>query len=226
MLSQAMAQRIEHWPLSRLVPDPRNPRTHSDAQVAQIAGSIVAFGFNAAILIDSNGRVLAGHGRLLAARQLGLEMVPVVVLDHLTEIQKQAYIIADNRLAELAGWDDDALRQQLAELREADVDLEAVGFADDELRELLAATEDETASQDEAEIPEPPADPVTRPADIWRIGRHILICGDCRDRDVVARLLGSTKASIVFTSPPYATQREYDPSSGFQPVAPNDYAEW
>jgi DNA modification methylase len=226
MLSQTLAQRIEHWSLSRLVPDPRNPRTHSDAQVAQIAGSIVAFGFNAPILVDSKAGVIAGHGRLLAARQLGLDEVPVIVLDHLSEIQKRAYVIADNRLAELAGWDDALLGQQLAELRDADVDLAAIGFADDELRALLAATETETVSPDEAEFPEPPANPVTRPAEIWRIGPHVLICGDCHDRDVVARLFGSTRASIVFTSPPYATQREYDPSSGFQPVAPDDYAEW
>ena len=125
---------MEHWALDRLVPFARNPRTHSDAQVAQIAGSIAAFGFNAPILVDSNAGVIAGHGRVLAARQLGLEEVPVIVLDHLSEIQKRAYVIADNRLAELAGWDDDLLRQQLAELRDADIDLETVGFGDDELR--------------------------------------------------------------------------------------------
>ena len=129
-----MAERMEHWALDRLVPFARNPRTHSDAQVAQIAGSIAAFGFNAPILVDSNAGVIAGHGRVLAARQLGLEEVPVIVLDHLSEIQKRAYVIADNRLAELAGWDDDLLRQQLAELRDADIDLETVGFGDDELR--------------------------------------------------------------------------------------------
>ena len=129
-----MAERMEHWALDRLVPFARNPRTHSDAQVAQIAGSIAAFGFNAPILVDSNAGVIAGHGRILAARQLGLEEVPVIVLDHLSEIQKRAYVIADNRLAELAGWDDDLLRQQLAELRDADIDLETVGFGDDELR--------------------------------------------------------------------------------------------
>ena len=221
-----MAERMEHWALDRLVPFARNPRTHSDAQVAQIAGSIAAFGFNAPILVDSNAGVIAGHGRVLAARQLGLEEVPVIVLDHLSEIQKRAYVIADNRLAELAGWDDDLLRQQLAELRDADIDLETVGFGDDELRELLAAAENDSLSPDEADIPAAPADPVTRPADIWQIGRHRLIRGDCRNREVMTRLFGTMQASLVFTSPPYATQREYDPSSGFQPVAPDGYAEW
>src|ERR1017187_8176564 len=105
----AMAQHIELWPLHRLIPWAKNARTHSDAQIAQIAGSIAAFGFNAPILVDSNAGVIAGNGRLLAARQLGLEQVPVVVLDHLTEIQKRAYILADNKLAELGGYDDELL---------------------------------------------------------------------------------------------------------------------
>jgi len=115
-----LVQQIELWQIDKLIPYAKNPRTHSDAQVAQIAGSIAAFGFNAPILVDSNAGVIAGHGRLLASRQLGLEEVPVIVLDHLTEIEKRAYLIADNKLGENAGWDDDLLREQLAELREAD----------------------------------------------------------------------------------------------------------
>src|ERR1039457_5216899 len=136
--SYPMASHIELWPISKLVPFARNPRTHSDAQVAQIAGSIAAFGFNAPILVDSKAGVIAGHGRLLAARQLGLEQVPVVVLDHLSEIQKRAYILADNKLAELGGYDDELLASQLAELRDAEIDLQLLGFGDDELRALLA----------------------------------------------------------------------------------------
>jgi len=229
MVSQAMAQRIEHWSLDQFIPFARNPRTHSAAQVAQIAGSISAFGFNAPILVDSHSGVIAGHGRLLAARQLGLDQVPVIVLDHLSEIQKRAYILADNKLAELGGYDDELLASQLAELRDDDVDLQMLGFSDDELRTLLADAERgdvEADAEIEEEIPEPPVEPVTRAADIWCIGRHHLICGDCRDRDVVVRLFDGVQASMVLTSPPYATQREYDPSSGFQPVRPDQYIEW
>ena len=225
-----MAQRIELWPLDRLRPYARNARTHSDAQVTMIAGSIAEFGFLNPILVDTNAGILAGHGRLLAARKLGLECVPVVILDHLSETQKRAYIICDNRSAEQAGWDDEILRGELADLKAADFDLEMVGFTDDELRTLLAATEpaaDESAAGEaEEEIPEAPVEAVTRPGDIWVIGRHRLICGDCRDSGTVARLLDGAKANVVITSPPYATQREYDPSSGFRPVPPEQYSDW
>src|ERR1017187_2650813 len=176
-----MAQHIELWPLSRLIPWAKNARTHSDAQVAQIAGSIAAFGFNAPILIDSKGNIIAGNGRYLAALKLGLEMVPVVVLDHLSEIQKRAYILADNKLAELGGYDDELLAIQLAELRDADIDLQLLGFNDDELRVLLAdaeASNADEAEEEEIQIPAPPVEPVTRAADVWCVGRHRLICGD------------------------------------------------
>ena len=224
-----MAQHIGHWQISRLIPWVKNARTHSDAQVAQIAGSIAAFGFNAPILIDSKGNIIAGHGRYLAALKLGLEMVPVVVLDHLSEIQKRAYILADNKLAELGGYDDELLASQLAELRDADIDLQLLGFNDGELQALLADADccDVEAGADvEEEIPAPPVEPVTRAADVWCVGRHRLICGDCRDPDVVARLFDGVQASMVFTSPPYATQREYDPESGFTPVPPEAYCDW
>ena len=228
MLSQVMAQHIEHWPLDKLRPYPRNPRRHSDAQIAQIAGSIAQFGFNSPILIDSKGNIIAGHGRYLAALKLGLETVPVIVLDHLSETEKRAYLLADNKLAELSSFDDDQLRAELAELRDSDIDLGALGFSDDELRVLLADAEvpDADAGAQEEEIPEAPAEPVTRPADIWCIGKHRLICGDCRDRDVVMRLFEGTQANLAFTSPPYATQREYDATSGFTPVPPEEYVGW
>src|ERR1039458_10023890 len=182
-----MAQHIELWPLSRLIPWAKNARTHSDAQVAQIAGSIAAFGFNAPILIDSKGNIIAGNGRYLAALKLGLEMVPVVVLDHLSEIQKRAYILADNKLAELGGYDDELLASQLAELRDANIDLQLLGFNDDELWGLLADADRgfEAGADAEEEIPALPVEPVTRAADSWCVGRHRLICGDCRDRDAV-----------------------------------------
>ncbi|MGO9011863.1 MAG: site-specific DNA-methyltransferase [Bryobacteraceae bacterium] len=223
-----MAKDIEMWAVDRLVPYSRNARTHCDAHVAQIAGSIRAFGFNSPILVDSKAGIIAGHGRLLAARQLQLSQVPVIVLDHLSEAQKRAYILADNKLAELAGWDDGLLRSELAELRDAEIDLEAIGFSDDELRVLLAEADraDVGSGTDDEEIPETPAEPATRAGDLWVVGEHRLICGDCRDEAVVARLLEGRKANLVITSPPYATQREYDPSSGFTPVPPEEYSDW
>jgi DNA modification methylase len=227
MISQHVASRIEFWPLDKLVPFERNARTHSDAQVAQIAGSIAEFGFTSPILVDSHAGIIAGHGRLMAARKLDLPQVPVIVLSHLSGNQKRAYILADNKLAEAAGWDEVVLRSELAELKN-DFDLALLGFDDDELRGLLAQAEQDTdgESQDES-IPEAPAEPVTRIGDLWRIGkRHRLICGDSRNRDVLARLFDGAKANLVFISPPYATQREYDPTSGFQPVRPEEYVEW
>lgn len=224
-----MAEHIEQWPIERLVPYSRNARTHSDAHVAQIAGSIAAFGFLNPILVDTQAGVLAGHGRLLAARKLQLEQVPVIVLDHLSETQKRAYILADNKLAELAGWDDEALASELAELLDSEIDVGGLGFSDDELRVLLADLGQEAAESsdaDEEEIPEAPAEPVTRAGDIWLVGKHRLICGDCRDRSVVARLFDGAPANLVVTSPPYATQREYDPESGFTPVPPEAYCDW
>jgi DNA modification methylase len=223
-----MANRIEVWPVDRLVPYERNARTHSASQVAQIAASIVEFGFNAPILVDSNAGIIAGHGRLMAARKLGLAEVPVIVLDHLSETQKRAYIIADNKLTELGGWDAEALSLELKDLQEAEFDLDLLGFSDREIEALVAEAAPEPATSDDGEdqLPEPPAEPVTRPGDVWMIGQHRLICGDCRDGATVARLLDGARADLVITSPPYATQREYDPASGFKPVAPDEYVEW
>jgi DNA modification methylase len=229
MLSQFMAQRIEHRKLAALTPYPKNPWRHSDAQVALIAGSIAAFGFNAPILVDAKGGILAGHGRYLAALKLGLETVPVVILDHLGETDGRAYVLADNKLADLASFDGDLLRAELAELRCSEIDLELLGFSDSELRVLLAELEQDGASQtDSAEekIPEAPAAPVTQAGDTWLVGKHRLICGDCRDRDVVLRLFAGARANLVVTSPPYASQRQYDASSGFVPIPPEKYSDW
>jgi DNA modification methylase len=225
MYSEAMARRIEIWPIEKLVPYARNPRTHSAAQVAQIAASIVEFGFNAPILVDSSAGVIAGHGRLQAARKLGLEEVPVIVLDHLSESQKRAYIIADNKLALNSGWDEELLAAELADLEQSGMDLALVGFSDDELRELLHADTDRPAAGSDEEIPPVPVNPVTRPGDLWMIGRHRLLCGDCRNPAVVTQLLAGSRANVVITSP-YAKQREYDASSGFQPVLPALYVGW
>jgi ParB-like chromosome segregation protein Spo0J len=176
-----MARQIELWPVERLVPYARNARTHSDDQIAQIAASIVEFGFNNPVLVDTNAGIIAGHGRLLAARKLRLEHVPVVVLDHLSETQKRAYILADNRISENAGWDEDTLAAELGELQAADWRLDLLGFSEEELAKLLADTEPaaEPAGAAEEEIPAAPSEPVTRAGDVWLIGKHRLICGDC-----------------------------------------------
>src|ERR1035438_9095482 len=220
-----MAQRIEHWPLDKLRPYEKNPRRHSDAQVAQIAASIQAFGFNSPVLVDTNAGVIAGHGRLLAAKKLGLSAVPIIVLDHLSEAQKRAYVIADNRLAETAEWDDDLLRAELASLDSSDINLETLGFSSDELRVLFAHDEAPVDAGDDV-IPDAPANPVARAGDCWAIGDHRLLCGDCRATGALERLLGGKRANLAFTSPPYATQRDYDPTSGFLPVPPDEYVAW
>ena len=211
MSLQSVVQRIEHWLISRLKPSSRNPRLHSDAQVAAIAGSILAFGFNVPIVIDSAGNIIAGVGRYLAALKLELETVPVIVLDHLSEIEKRAYLLADNKLAELSDWNDETLASELADLRDAEIDLGALGFSDDELAVLLANADGPVTDADaeEEEIPEAPTEPVTKPDDIWTISGHKIMCCDCRDRDAVHRLFDGARANAVITSPPYSDQREY-----------------
>jgi len=226
MISPAVAKRIELWPIDRLVPYAKNPRTHSDAQVAQIAASIAEFGFNAPLLVDSKAGIIAGHGRLLAARKLGLAEVPVIVLDHLSEIQKRAYLIADNKLTLLGGWDEGLLAHEFAALESDGFDLGLTGFSEQELAELLRGDGAGGPEPEEEEIPEAPAVAVTQPGDLWLIGKHRLLCGDCRDAGAVALLFEGRKANVVVTSPPYATQREYDPASGFRPVAPEEYLDW
>ena len=226
-ISPALARHIEIWPTGRLVPYAKNARTHSPEQVAQIAASIVEFGFLNPILVDSTDGIIAGHGRLLAARKLGLAEVPVVVLEHLSEIQRRAYVIADNQLALNAGWNDELLRGVLESLGADGFNLSLVGFSDEELVVLLGSAEPEAAAGVEEEaVPEPPAQPVTMLGDVWLIGPHRLVCGDCRDTAVVEKLMAGASANVAITSPPYATQREYDPSSGFKPIPPEEYVEW
>jgi len=225
-LTTAMARRIEIWPSDRLVPYAKNARTHSPEQVAQIAASIAEFGFNAPILVDSNAGIIAGHGRLLAARKLNLAEVPVVVLDHLSETQRRAYIIADNKLALNAGWDEKILAAELRALESDGLDLALVGFSNDELEDLLVDDDPQSAPEAEEQILDAPANPVTRPGDLWTIGPHRLVCGDCRDMTIVLKLLDNARPAICITSPPYATQREYDASSGFKPIHPDEYVAW
>ena len=200
-----LADRIEHWPIDKLLPYVRNARQHSDEQIAQIAASIAEFGFVNPILTGADGVLVAGHGRLAAARKLGLPTVPVVVLDHLTPTQRRALVLADNRLAELATWDDALLRIELEALQDDGFDLDLTGFDADALAELLADEEPqiEGRTEDDA-IPEMPEEPVSRPGDVWRLGPHRLVCGDATTAEAYAHLFpDGERADMVFTDPPY-----------------------
>jgi DNA modification methylase len=199
-----LADKLEHWPIERLLPYIRNARTHSEEQIAQIAASIAEFGFTAPILAGSDGVIVAGHGRLAAARKLGLATVPVVVLEHLTPTQRRALVIADNKIAENAGWDEELLRLELAELQEADFDLALTGFDADELLEIMAG-EETTAegNTDEDAAPEVPVTPVSEPGDVWIMGKHRLLCGDSTDAASYETLLGNERVAMIFQDPPY-----------------------
>lgn len=199
-----VAEKIEHWPLARLLPYARNARTHSDDQVAQIAASIVEFGFTNPCLVGADGVLVAGHGRLLAARKLGLETVPVVVLDHLSPTQRRALVLADNRIAENAGWDDAMLRTELEALQADGFDLDLTGFDPDALAELLAGEETDQAGEvDDDDVPEEAVAVVSRPGDLWVLGEHRVLCGDATDPESYARLLEGERADMVFIDPPY-----------------------
>ena len=201
--SKRMADRIEIWPADKLVPYDKNPRTHSPEQVNQIAASIAEFGFLNPILVDTAAGIIAGHGRLQAAKQLGLAQVPVVVLDHLTEAQKRAYVIADNKLALNAGWDEDLLRVEMTALAAENFDLPVIGFSDDDLAALLAEPNTAEGQTDEDAVPEAPETPVSKPGDLWRLGNHLLLCGDSTVLANVERVLDGALADMVFTDPPY-----------------------
>ena len=200
-----LADKIEQWPTAKLLPYARNARTHSDQQVAQIAASIAEFGFTNPILSGSDGVIVAGHGRLAAAQKLGLDVVPVVVLDHLTPTQRRALVIADNRIAENAGWDDAMLRVELADLQSNDFDLVLTGFDADELLEIMAGEETSTAGNtDHDAVPDVPETPVSRLGDVWICGKHRVLCGDATHEASYVALLGSERVSMVFQDPPYS----------------------
>jgi DNA modification methylase len=204
---------VEHWPLDRVRPYARNPRTHSDEQVAQIAASIVEFGWTNPVLVSGDGTVIAGHGRLDAARRLGLDAVPVLVLDHLSEAQRRAYVIADNKLALNAGWNEELLAAELHALNGDGFDLALTGFDETELDRLTAPLDEVGGGgepeADGNETPDPPRNPVTQPGDLWCLGSHRLLCGDSTKTEDVARVMDGERASLLFTSPPYGNQRDY-----------------
>lgn len=195
---------IEHLELERLIPYARNSRTHSDEQVAQIAASIREFGFTNPVLVDEADGIIAGHGRVLAARKLSLTEVPCIRLSHLTEAQKRLYVIADNKLALNAGWDDELLALELGELGEAGLDLTLTGFTQNELDGLLRLDNSEFEGlTDEDEVPEPAASPVTVRGDLWVLGSHRVMCGDSLSVDDLDKLMQGKRADMVWTDPPY-----------------------
>ncbi|WP_321471455.1 site-specific DNA-methyltransferase [uncultured Paludibaculum sp.] len=195
---------VVRWPVERLIPYARNARTHNAEQVAQIAASIAEFGWTSPILAGSDRIIIAGHARLQAARKLGMTEVPVIILDHLSEAQRRALVIADNRLALNAGWDEEMLRVELDALREDDFNLELLGFADDEIEALLAEpVEPVTGNTDDDAVPETPETAVTVPGDVWLLGGHRLLCGDATQMEAVEKVLARGLADMVFTDPPY-----------------------
>jgi DNA modification methylase len=195
---------IQRWPVDRLIPYARNPRTHTEEQVAQIAASIAEFGFVNPVLVGADGVIIAGHARVMAARKLGLSEVPVIVLDHLSQAQRRALVIADNRLAQNAGWDEEMLRVELEALREDDFHLDLLGFEDAEIEALLAQPDEAfTGNTDDDAVPETPEAAVTVPGDVWVLGEHRLLCGDATVMTDVEKVLAGGLADMVFSDPPY-----------------------
>lgn len=206
-LEPGAALQVEYWPLDRLVPYARNARTHSAGQIAEIAGSIRAFGFSNPILVSEAGDIIAGHGRLAAARKLGLTEAPVVVLRGLTEVKRRQLVLADNRIALNAGWDAEMLSLELADLSGMGADLSTLGFTSKELAKALSRVEG--GLTDEDEVPEVAEVAVSQPGDIWQLGAHRIACGDSRDPSLVEALFAGTAPQLMVTDPPYGV--EYDP---------------
>ena len=203
MTASWLADKIEQWPTAKLVPYARNARTHSDAQVAQIAASIAEFGFTNPILAGSDGVIVAGHGRVMAAKSLGLEQVPVLVLDHLTEAQRRAYVIADNKLALNAGWDEGLLRSEIQALGDEGFDLSLAGFDWPEVAELLKPPPVRKGKIDDDQAPEAPARACSRAGDTWILDRHRLRVGDATSAADLDALLQGKEVDLVWTDPPY-----------------------
>ena len=204
MSASWLADKIEQWPTAKLLPYARNARTHSEEQVAQIAASIAEFGFTNPILAGADGVIVAGHGRLAAAHKLGLALVPVVILEHLSPTQRRALVIADNRIAENAGWDEAMLRIELVTLQDDDFDVSLTGFDADALAELLADEDGNGDGEtDDDAVPEITETPVSRPDDVWLLGGHRLLCGDSTKAECFEQLLQGEQVDMVFTDPPY-----------------------
>jgi DNA modification methylase len=200
-MKQWPADRVERRPIASLVPYARNARTHSAAQVAQLAASIREWGWTMPILVDEAGGIIAGHGRVLAARLLGIEDVPVMIATGWSEAKRRAYVIADNKLALNAGWDEAMLAGELSDLEAETFDMSLIGFSVDEMVEL---TTDKTAGlTDPDEVPEPPAVPIARLSDVWICDEHRILCGDATVMTDLKKLMDGQLADMVFTDPPY-----------------------
>ncbi len=198
---------IEQRPTSALKPHPGNPRTHSKKQVRQLADSLKRFGWTNPVLVDDADGIIAGHGRVAAAKLLGLETVPTIRLSGMSEAEKRAYIIADNRLAELAGWDEKLLAIELQFLIEAEIDfdVEITGFEMADIDRILGGADD-PGEPEKVPEPDPDASVISQAGDLWEIGRHRILCGDARDRESYERLLVGEAAQMVFIDPPYNIQ--------------------
>jgi ParB-like chromosome segregation protein Spo0J len=208
---------VEHRSLDQLIPYARNARTHSPAQVEQIASSIQSFGWTNPILIDGENGIIAGHGRLLAAKELGLSSGPVIELAGLSEAEKRAYLIADNKLALNTGWDEALLAAEVADLQALGVDLDLTGFEAGEIDDLLAQSGATPSFPDEA--PPPPTEPLTRPGALWLLGHHRLLCGDATRVEDLRRVLDGRLADLVFTDPPSTLPtRARAPGAGRSPM--------
>jgi len=195
---------IEQISIEELLPYAKNSRTHSDEQTAQIAASIKEFGFTNPVLIDNENQIIAGHGRVLAARKLKMKEVPCIRLGYLTETQKKAYVIADNKLALNSGWDEELLALEIADLKDEDFDISLLGFSDDELADLADQIAEEVEGlTDEDAVPETPEEPITKPGDIWVLGKHRLMCGDSTSMDHLERLCEGQAVDMWLTDPPY-----------------------
>ena len=195
---------IEQISIEELLPYAKNSRTHSDEQTAQIAASIKEFGFTNPVLIDNENQIIAGHGRILAARKLKMKEVPCIRLGYLTETQKKAYVIADNKLALNSGWDEELLALEIADLKDEDFDISLLGFSDDELADLADQIAEEVEGlTDEDAVPETPEEPITKPGDIWVLGKHRLMCGDSTSIDHLERLCDGQAVDMWLTDPPY-----------------------
>jgi len=196
------AEKVEKWDIEKLIPYARNARTHSDEQVGQIAASIKEWGWTTPVLVDEDGGIIAGHGRTMAAKRLGLREVPVMVARGWSDAKKRAYVLADNKLALNAGWDDSMLALELKELGEIGFDLDLTGFSLDEIA-ALTPVEVEPGLTDEDAVPEAPEEPTTRLGDVWILGQHRLMCGDSTSIDAVEKLMDGQLAEAIVTDPPY-----------------------
>lgn len=202
-----MKLKIEYRKVSELLPYARNARTHSDAQVSQLAASIKEFGFNNPVAIDADGMILCGHGRVMAAQKLGLTEVPTVCLSHLSSTQKKAYILADNKLALNAGWDNDMLKVELEDLKFSNFDLDLVGFSTEELDEIMNQDEEPEVEDDDYTVAVP-QEPKAKLGEIYILGKHRLMCGDSTSIQDVEKLMGDQKANLLLTDPPYNVDYE------------------